>query len=150
MKTKIIPFDLETAKKIQAGEIKGRIKSPLGIDVRIICWDKMCFGEEKYPIVALIKGKIQEAIYEVDIYGEVKHEESSLILEVLNNEQQFKPFDKVLCRDGRDAWKVNLFSHEVHGVEYPYFVCGGSFYKQCIPFEGHENLVGTTDEPEGN
>ena len=25
MKTKIIPFDLETAKKIQAGEIKGKI-----------------------------------------------------------------------------------------------------------------------------
>ena len=27
MKTKTIPFDLETAKKIQAGEIEGRIRT---------------------------------------------------------------------------------------------------------------------------
>lgn len=37
MKTKIIPFDLETAKKIQAGEIEGRIKTKTNKDVRIIC-----------------------------------------------------------------------------------------------------------------
>lgn len=40
MKTKIIPFDLETAKKIQAGEIEGRIVTRNDSEsVRIICFD---------------------------------------------------------------------------------------------------------------
>ena len=68
-----------------------------------------------------------------------------------NLEPQFKPFDKVLCRDDDDdVWKANLFSHEAHALSYPYYVCGGNFYKKCIPYEGNEHLVGTTDKPEEN
>lgn len=150
METKIIPFDLETAKKIQAGEIEGKIKSPYGIDVRIICWDKMCYGDE-YPIVALVKGKIQEAIYEVNVYGEVKREETSLTLEVPDNEPQFKPFDKVLVRNCIiDKWWCALFSHYSKNYQYPYAICDGRIFVECIPYEGNEHLVGTTDKPEGN
>lgn len=57
----------------------------------------------------------------------------------------FKPFDKVLVRDFEDcSWKVGLFSHYKKGDKNPY-VCVGSLYKQCIPYEGNENLLGTTD-----
>lgn len=37
MKTKTIPFDLETAKKIQAGEIEGKIKTKNGVEVYKMC-----------------------------------------------------------------------------------------------------------------
>ena len=58
----------------------------------------------------------------------------------------FKPFDKVLVR-GRDIykWKADYFSH--YAAECM-FSCVGSLYKQCIPFEGNEHLLGTTDMPD--
>ena len=59
----------------------------------------------------------------------------------------FKPFDKVLVRDGNDAtWKVDLFSHfkEVHAYKYH---CIGNRWDLCIPYEGNEHLVGTADTP---
>lgn len=57
-----------------------------------------------------------------------------------------KPFDKVLCRDNNDTpWKVGLFSH----IDGKMFQCVGSIYRQCIPYEGNEHLLGTTKNVEG-
>ena len=55
----------------------------------------------------------------------------------------FKPFNKVLVRD-RDIykWKADYFSHYAAKCM---FSCVGSLYKQCIPFDGNEHLLGTTD-----
>lgn len=51
---KKVPFDLELAEKITNGEVKGRIVTRDGRQVRIICFDKD--GEQSaYPIVALIQ-----------------------------------------------------------------------------------------------
>ena len=52
-KKTIIPFDLEMAKKIQSGEIEGRIITKKGITVRIICFDaeSAC----NYSIIGLVK-----------------------------------------------------------------------------------------------
>ena len=59
----------------------------------------------------------------------------------------FKPFDKVLVRyDNTENWKCDLFSHISTSKEYK-FVCVGATYCQCIPFEGNEHLLGTTDMP---
>lgn len=59
-----------------------------------------------------------------------------------------KPFDKVLVRDS-DAgiWKAAHFSHYIGEYEYPYFTTA-SAYKQCIPYEGSEHLLGTDKLPE--
>lgn len=53
METKmiIIPFEVEKAKKIQAGEEPGKITIRAGRRVRIVCWD---MNEEGYPIVGII------------------------------------------------------------------------------------------------
>lgn len=61
----------------------------------------------------------------------------------------FKPFDKVLVRDDEeDVWKADYFSHyEEDGKIAPY-VCVGSYYKLCIPYEGSEHLLGTDKSPE--
>lgn len=59
---------------------------------------------------------------------------------------QFKPFDKVLVRDlDEHKWECSLFSHI---DEEGYYVCVGSWWMQCIPYEGNEHLLGTTNEPE--
>ena len=59
---------------------------------------------------------------------------------------EFKPFDLVLGRDQDvDVWRCDFFSHinEDDGG----FVCIGSYWNQCIPYEGNESLLGTTDSP---
>ena len=52
-KKTIIPFDLEIAKKIQSGEIEGRIITKKGNTARIICFDaeSAC----NYSIIGLVK-----------------------------------------------------------------------------------------------
>lgn len=57
-----------------------------------------------------------------------------------------KPFDKVLGGDPNLKWKIDFFSHYEDGVYHPY-MCVGSMYKYCIPYnEDTKHLVGTTDE----
>lgn len=58
---------------------------------------------------------------------------------------RLKPFDKVLVRDlDTHEWVCNFFSHI---DEEGYYVCVGSWWLQCIPYEGNEHLVGTTNRP---
>lgn len=52
METKMItiPFDVERAKRIQAGEEPGKIVTRAGRNVRVVCWDR---HDDTYPIIAL-------------------------------------------------------------------------------------------------
>ena len=62
--------------------------------------------------------------------------------------QEFKPFDKVLIRnEDNQTWRACLFSHYRKDLSCPYVCVGYSAYKQCIPYEGNEYLVGTTNNP---
>ena len=55
--------------------------------------------------------------------------------------KEFKPFDKVLCRDRNDQnWTCDLYSHKEDDL---YMTIVG-YYKQCIPYEGNESLLGTS------
>lgn len=62
-------------------------------------------------------------------------------------EYEFKPFDKVLVKDHDEdsEWRCGLFSHK---NEDGLYICAGSIYEQCIPYEGNEHLLGTTDNLE--
>lgn len=65
----------------------------------------------------------------------------------MENYCNFKPFDKVLVRyDDQHVWQIDFFSHYVRGVECPY-KCLTRDFNQCIPYEGNEHLLGTTDAP---
>ena len=64
---------------------------------------------------------------------------------------QFKPFDQVLVRDcEQHAWKAGIYSH--YDKESHTYVCAGSYYIQCIPYnENTAHLIGTSKpykEPE--
>ena len=193
MKTKIIPFDLETAKKIQAGEIEGKMVEVttkkftynshgcIAIDQKV---DKFIELPEEAPKQKgeLTLGKCKEGdevwIYSNYEYGpeyvKVKVGKYSLDTssghrrniifengftcqelvcqtcwyenpdEQKTKTKEFKPFDKVLVR-GNDAslWRAGFYSHELDGK---HCVCG-DYYAQCIPYEGNQELVGTTDKP---
>lgn len=60
-------------------------------------------------------------------------------------EHELKPFDKVLVRDfsGRD-WEPDIFRYK-YGI---YYYCMTTWWHQCIPYEGNEHLLGTTNIPE--
>lgn len=62
----------------------------------------------------------------------------------IKKELQFKPFEKVLVRDSYDdMWRASFFSHikEDDGR----YVTTCLVWKICIPYEGNEHLLGTTD-----
>lgn len=59
----------------------------------------------------------------------------------------FKPFDKVLTRDSDNGrWSCRWFSRYDKN-QFLSFITTNSVYSQCIPFEGNEHLLGTTDMP---
>lgn len=62
-------------------------------------------------------------------------------------EYQFKPFDKVLVRDDyKDEWRASFFSNIREGLSR--YVTTGLVWKFCIPYEGNEHLLGTTNNVE--
>jgi len=67
---------------------------------------------------------------------------------VHKKEYKFKPFDKVLVRDAdNDTWRIDLFGWITNISNYKYKTMT-SGYKQCIPYEGNEHLLSTTNNPE--
>lgn len=60
----------------------------------------------------------------------------------------FKPFDKVLVRDYKDeVWKADYFSLYEWDDKIAPYVCVGSYFRQCIHYEGSEHLLGTDKSP---
>lgn len=81
-----------------------------------------------------------------------KHNPETLQVEpvkVVKPKCSFKPFDKVLVRCNEDSvWRCELFSHyNTFNKQFPY-VCLSSVYKYCIPYEGNQHLLGTTNNPQ--
>lgn len=69
------------------------------------------------------------------------------------NKIEFKPFDRVLVRDTDDQhWRAALYDQYrcydgIDELYYPHRMVGEVGFKQCIPYEGNEYLLGTTDAP---
>lgn len=66
------------------------------------------------------------------------------------NFSTLKPFDKVLVRDGNNETWVNAFFGFRDSETYKKctFVTGNENWCQCIPYEGNEHLLGTTNDCE--
>lgn len=74
-----------------------------------------------------------------------KYNPETLQVEPVKPVCPFKPFDKVLVRDGIDEqWRIHIFSHHQNG-DFSY-VCLTGAYRYCIPYnEDTAQLLNTTD-----
>lgn len=62
--------------------------------------------------------------------------------------QEFKPFDKVLVRDkNNEPWKADIYLGYDEEDKYYRYKCTRMNYHFCIPYEGNEYLLDTTDSP---
>lgn len=62
--------------------------------------------------------------------------------------QEFKPFDKVLVRDkDTNPWKADIYLDYEEGNKWCRYKCARMNYVYCIPYEGNEYLLDTTDSP---
>lgn len=171
---KRIPFDIELAKKIQAGEIEGRIVTDTEIPVKILCFDRKV---PEYIIVGLVNGysvfcyskdgvsepqpeRITHTIYielpeeapnleSISKYAEELAQKKEVALERWYKSQEapkrvFHPFDRVLVR--QNGFDKWKANFFSH-MDDGYYKCVNSRYKECVLFKGNEHLVGTTDKP---
>lgn len=78
--------------------------------------------------------------------GKAWNVEKKMIVD-LKQKVELKPFDKVLVRDNEDdIWEVSLFGYK----DELYYRCdNGIPWIQCIPYDGNEHLLGTTNNVEG-
>lgn len=76
--------------------------------------------------------------------GKCWNSEKKCLEEIARKDRDFKAFDRVLVRDNNfDKWETDIFQE--YG-EYVY-KCFRYMWKQCIPYEGNESLLGTTNKP---
>lgn len=133
---------MEKVKLIQgnperAEEIINILTNLGGINQYCVCCDDRnkyyfinCFGHIDYISISKAKSLMCEGVAEIYELPQQKH--------------QFKPFDKVLVRDMETGkWKCDFFSHKEKG----YYFCVSTYWNYCIPYEGNEYLLGTTDNP---
>lgn len=164
-----IPFDLETAKKIRKGEKLGQIVTEKGRNrAEIVYEDDSC---NPYLLLVVIHS-IPVSTGWFFPTGEALSGSNNLLLEVpeyttFKTEEylkrffgieekpkyEFKPFDKVLVRKEEDeGWSISLFAREItvysDELTYEYECCNGIIWNYCIPFEGNEHLLETTENPE--
>lgn len=106
-------------------------------------------GEEKVCDTLLFRKATEEErkqfIEKAERILKGKYNPETLQVEPVKATCPFKPFDKVLVRDNDEGeWYANYFSHYKENNDCPY-VCIDNSYIYCIPYEGNEHLLGTTD-----
>lgn len=156
---KRVPFCIRLARLITDHKVAGYIETESGEKARIICFN-MKFGPRSNLVVLIDTGNYEcEKLYDMDgkvlgdhdfrldLHIKLPITPDSVLEDNTNsNPHQLKPFDKVLVRDrDADEWECNLFIRiDEEGLYY----CVSSWWMQCIPYEGNEHLLGTTNKPE--
>lgn len=88
----------------------------------------------------LLFKKMKEAGYEWDAEKKELHK-----IQPHYDISNFHAGMPVLVRDNNKEWRFVPFSHITNGSWK--FNAVGTIWEQCIPFEGNEHLLGTTDMP---
>lgn len=103
-----------------------------------LCELRLATEEEKKQLFSALEKK-----------GYAWDSEHKMIVDLPKN-CEFKPFDKVICRDSdADIWKASFFSHYDERAYYPFF-CNNCGYKYCLPYNDETaKLIGTTNNVEG-
>ena len=105
---KRVPFDIELAKKIQSGEVEGRIVTREGDSVRMLC----CNAENEHPVVCLVKrlGSIYEDVHSYFETGNyiIGNSKYDLIIELPEEtpKQKFKVGDIVKYGNSKEKFQL--------------------------------------------
>lgn len=89
--------------------------------------------------------------FEVNHFKEHEYEQiflhDVLSIEEPKEEYKFKPYDRVLVRDHESQqWCPTLYSYyDDSEFALHHVTVADIIYKYCIPYEGNEHLVGTTN-----
>lgn len=152
---KRIPFDLELAKKITNKDVKGRIVTEDGHEVRIICYDYRQHFGDKNRLVALIDLGDNEIVLSYNNEGkEIDNREKFAIhLEVPTYYKDYSNFvpqkwQPCLVRDDdNEAWSVLACAGKNTDGDVLFYGPGRHKYtwRQVLPLsKATERLVGTT------
>lgn len=168
---KRIPFNVELAKKIVNGKVKGRIVTMEGRKVRIVCWDKKPIDERAmdFPIVALLQndceGEMLNTYTEEGLASSPNYKNRyNLIIEIPNYKDysNFEPkkYQPCLVRNGEDClWGIQVYSHtDYQGKKLFYDGCYLRQFTNVLPLsevtkrlictkKSYEELI---DKLEGN
>ena len=119
--------------------------------------DKIKHKCDKNNTVITITGSIHDYYY-IQYYNNMKNEYQNEAISFTDQDKYeliidkfdintLKPFDKVLVRtDNKHIWTIQFFER-LNNILKDSFVCmGGARYRQCIPYEGNEHLLGTTED----
>ena len=113
--------------------------------------DKVCYNSEYIylPIRLATEEEKKQLFSALEKKGDAWDSEHKMIVDLPKN-CEFKPFDKVICRDNdADIWKASFFSHYDERAYYPFF-CNNCGYKYCLPYNDETaKLIGTTNNVEG-
>lgn len=110
----------------------------------------------KYVFAPLDGDNIHAILVDSDIaemvknsYTELKLTDANVKERVVWNPEAFKTKVLIRDRDG-ETWFAAIFSHRrTDKLLYSYCIVGTQErFKQCIPYEGNEHLLGTRDMPE--
>lgn len=116
--------------------------------------NKICTKEITYNVMYFqraSKAQQEYFIKRIEAFYNGKYNPITLQVEPVKTEYSFKPFDKVLVRNCViDAWLPGFFYKLSRDYNHPYHIMNlhhltDYAYKQCIPYEGNEHLLGTSN-----
>ena len=136
-------------KVIFIAAIKDDIVSKVLINVRYedyeVNYNEYRFGRNRNLRLATDSEK-KQLFSALTKEGKAWDAEKKEVVEI-KKEHQFKPFEKVLVRDSfNDVWRASFFSHIKENDGRYVTTC--VTWKFCIPYEGNEHLLGTTNNVE--
>lgn len=147
---KKVPFNLELAKKITNKDVKGRIVTEDGHEVRIICYDYRHFGGKNRLVALIDLGDHELALAYNNEGKEIDNREKFAIhLEVPTYHKDysnFKPckWQPCLVRDNdKEDWNISVCKGRNLAGEAIFFPFGCT-YEHCLPLsKATERLVNT-------
>lgn len=150
-----IPFDLYSKcifilkENLNTGEIKARAYVLYNVNKDSIFFDTPIMKVIERNIHLATEEEKQQLFDALAKEGKAWDAEKKQIVD-LKPKVEFKPFDRVLCRDGvGKEWHIDLFESVLtDNSEYNY-KCMVNVWKICIPYKGNEYLLGTTNNVEG-
>ena len=109
-----------------------------------------------YKVLFVLLNGYGGGVYDVAVTNEIgksidiKEQDSYELVPNKFDINTLNPFDKVLARHDKDnKWCGSFFSHidkEHHSHCYKHVTTAGKSYPYCIPYEGNQHLIGTTND----